>query len=508
MVLCCAVALVALCSIARADGAWSVSPERQIVSFGHDSLLGPGERATDVVAVFGSAIAAGDVSDSVVAVFGNARVTGTVGNNAVAVLGDAYINGEVSGNVVAVLGSITLGPDAKVSGRVINVLGALSQNTSATVEGGVERILSLPLVGPLGWPQWVRRCLLYGRLLALEPQVAWAWGLALAVLGLYLLLAVLFSGAVARCVHTLETHPGLSILSALVVVVFSPVIYLTLLVTVVGIALIPVVWTAFLCASLFGKGVALAWLGERCLRHSRTSGSGPVALNVLVGGVIMLALYLIPVVGFAAFTVFGLLGFGAVLYTLILGASSARSSPSQSSAPFERGTAERPSAERAASGPPPGAPGADFFASASPQPAPASAHPTPSAESESALPRAGFWIRIGALVIDALLVGIVLGVLRDAFRLELIFLAAYGAVMWKLKGTTIGGIVCDLKVVRVDGRPIDWGTAVIRALGCFLSLAVAGLGFVWIALDPQRQAWHDKIAGTVVVRVPRGVSLI
>jgi len=80
-------------------------------------------------------------------------------------------------------------------------------------------------------------------------------------------------------------------------------------------------------------------------------------------------------------------------------------------------------------------------------------------------------------------------------------------VMWKLRGSTVGGIVFDLRVVRVDGRPLDWETAIIRALGCFLSLAVAGLGFIWIAFDQSSQAWHDKIAGTVVVRMPnRGSS--
>jgi uncharacterized RDD family membrane protein YckC len=90
----------------------------------------------------------------------------------------------------------------------------------------------------------------------------------------------------------------------------------------------------------------------------------------------------------------------------------------------------------------------------------------------------------------------------------LITLAIYGAVRWKLKGTTIGGVLCGLQVVRLDGRPVDWGTSIVRALSCFLSLVVLGLGFIWIAIDRDRQAWHDKIAGTVVVRPPKGVSLI
>jgi uncharacterized RDD family membrane protein YckC len=126
----------------------------------------------------------------------------------------------------------------------------------------------------------------------------------------------------------------------------------------------------------------------------------------------------------------------------------------------------------------------------------------------ASLPRAGFFIRMGALLLDAILIGIVLHQIYEGPRMELLALAAYGAVMWKLKASTIGGIICGLKVVRLDGRPIDWPTAIVRALSCFLSLAVVGLGFLWIAIDSERQAWHDKIAGTVVVRAPKGVSLL
>ncbi len=80
--------------------------------------------------------------------------------------------------------------------------------------------------------------------------------------------------------------------------------------------------------------------------------------------------------------------------------------------------------------------------------------------------------------------------------------------MWAMKGTTIGGIICGLKVVRLDDRKVDWIVAVVRGLGGFLSLAVAGLGFLWVAFDDQKQSWHDKIAGTTIVRVPRGMALL
>jgi uncharacterized RDD family membrane protein YckC len=113
-----------------------------------------------------------------------------------------------------------------------------------------------------------------------------------------------------------------------------------------------------------------------------------------------------------------------------------------------------------------------------------------------------------ALLLDAVLIGILMHLLGHASHWHLIVLAAYGAIMWKLRGATIGGILFDLQVVRLDGRDMDWPTAVVRALSCFLSLVVAGLGFLWIAFDGDKQGWHDKIAGTVVVRAPKGRSLV
>lgn len=140
--------------------------------------------------------------------------------------------------------------------------------------------------------------------------------------------------------------------------------------------------------------------------------------------------------------------------------------------------------------------------------------PTPSAL--IALPRASLLIRLGALFLDVLLVALIVGFLSDLLPRSvrsgppglLPLLALYGAILWKMKGTTIGGIICGLKVVRVDGRDLDWPTAIVRALGCFLSLVVAGLGFIWIAIDDEKQSWHDKIAGTIVVRMPKGMSLV
>lgn len=85
---------------------------------------------------------------------------------------------------------------------------------------------------------------------------------------------------------------------------------------------------------------------------------------------------------------------------------------------------------------------------------------------------------------------------------------AYFAVMLAWRGTTLGGMVAGLRVVRLDGRPMDRPTAVVRALAAILSVLSGGLGWLWGSWDARRQTWHDRIAGTVVVRDDTGRSLV
>ena len=85
---------------------------------------------------------------------------------------------------------------------------------------------------------------------------------------------------------------------------------------------------------------------------------------------------------------------------------------------------------------------------------------------------------------------------------------AYFAGLWVLRGTTVGGLIVRIRVVRLDGRPLDVPTALVRSLGSFLSVAVLGLGYFWCAWDPERQTWHDKLAGTAVVQDPGLKSLV
>jgi hypothetical protein len=493
------------------------------VTIGHDSHLGADEHANSVVAVLGSATSEGDAND-VTAVVGNVRATGPVHDTAVAVFGSVYVDSRVDRDVVAVFGNVDLGPNAEVGGDVVAVFGTVTRDPAAVIHGGVENVFDVDVsgvhgLGGAGWLQtWVKKCLLLGRPLALSPGLGWAWSLALIMLLFYAVLAVMFRPSVDNCVHTLETQPGQTALAALLGMLLTPVLLVLLCITVIGIAAVPFVIMALFCMSLFGKAVILAWLGGR-ITGRRPGAAGHPALAVLIGGAVVLALYIIPVVGFLVYKLLGFFGFGAVLYTLISGVRARRALNSPPASAMGRGgavhtgagsagvtAASAAAAGTAAAG---AATGAESLAGgAAPGANPAAA--SYGAPITADLPRAGFWIRMGALLLDVVLVGFAMSLLHNPIGdFHIVILAIYGAVMWKLRGTTVGGIVFDLHVVRVDGRPLDWETAVVRALGCFLSLAVVGLGFIWIALDDNHQAWHDKIAGTVVVRSKRiGAPLV
>jgi uncharacterized RDD family membrane protein YckC len=85
---------------------------------------------------------------------------------------------------------------------------------------------------------------------------------------------------------------------------------------------------------------------------------------------------------------------------------------------------------------------------------------------------------------------------------------AYHVAMWAWRGTTLGGIVFRLRLIRLNGRPPDFTVALVRALGACLSFVVAGLGFFWASWNPEKQSWHDMIAGTVIVKTPRSLPLV
>ena len=82
------------------------------------------------------------------------------------------------------------------------------------------------------------------------------------------------------------------------------------------------------------------------------------------------------------------------------------------------------------------------------------------------------------------------------FRAYLLAVAAlFFCGFWR-RGETLGMRAWKLRVVAADGRPPGWDRALIRFATALLSWAALGLGFLWVLVDRERLAWHDRLSGT------------
>lgn len=113
-------------------------------------------------------------------------------------------------------------------------------------------------------------------------------------------------------------------------------------------------------------------------------------------------------------------------------------------------------------------------------------------EKQTEMEYAGFWIRLAGWFIDVVLLSIISWGLVNV---------VYFIGLWTWRGQTLGQMVTNTQVVRVDGKPVDLRTAVLRFLGYILCVLTFGIGFVMIAFDERNQGLHDKIAETYVIPV-------
>lgn len=137
----------------------------------------------------------------------------------------------------------------------------------------------------------------------------------------------------------------------------------------------------------------------------------------------------------------------------------------------------------------------------------------------SELEYAGFWIRVLASVIDSVLLVLVTTPILWAvygkqyfmstawvqgpvdFLLSWVFPIVAVILFWIYRAATPGKMMLGCKIVDAcRGGRLSTKQCIGRYFGYYLSLLPLGLGFLWIAFDPKKQGWHDKLAGTVVVR--------
>jgi uncharacterized RDD family membrane protein YckC len=127
--------------------------------------------------------------------------------------------------------------------------------------------------------------------------------------------------------------------------------------------------------------------------------------------------------------------------------------------------------------------------------------------------KAGFGTRFLAILIDsiglAIVTGIVAGILNvggpgssGSSGLQTLLGVAYFCYFWSTygKGQTLGMRALNIRVVKTDGSYLDLVGAFLRYVGLVISIVCLFIGVIWAAFDANKQGWHDKIAGTYVVK--------
>jgi uncharacterized RDD family membrane protein YckC len=151
---------------------------------------------------------------------------------------------------------------------------------------------------------------------------------------------------------------------------------------------------------------------------------------------------------------------------------------------------------------------------------------------------AGFWLRFLAMMIDTVLLTAVTfplllaiyglpdlslrGDLSDlttdrtaqyngpaGLVIQYVLPAIAAIVFWKYKSATPGKMILSIKIVDArHGGSLSVTQCLIRYFAYLVSMLPLGLGFLWIAFDKRKQAWHDKLAGTIVVRAEEATEAV
>lgn len=220
---------------------------------------------------------------NVVLVNGNATVRGRVRENVVVIMGDIYLEEEavVDGNVVAVGGRVVKSPTAQVGGENVSL--------------GAGNFRFMPHM------QFT-----YARRVG-----AGSWWRLLSIMFLGWVLFWLLPAPVVKVADVAGADPLKSVLYGLLAYLAVIPLSVMLLITIVGIPVIPLFWAAVFAARFLGQ-VALGLLAGKFIAE-RLNKSWSDAAYVLLGLLTLGLLTLIPVVGSLVSLFYGLLGFGAVV---------------------------------------------------------------------------------------------------------------------------------------------------------------------------------------------------
>ena len=82
-------------------------------------------------------------------------------------------------------------------------------------------------------------------------------------------------------------------------------------------------------------------------------------------------------------------------------------------------------------------------------------------------------------------------------------IVGFFGVCWTRGGQTLGMAAWRLRIEREDGQRLTWSDALKRLGSACLSWIPVGIGFLWILIDREHLAWHDRLSRTRIVLEPK-----
>ncbi|MGM0843947.1 MAG: RDD family protein [Bacillota bacterium] len=115
---------------------------------------------------------------------------------------------------------------------------------------------------------------------------------------------------------------------------------------------------------------------------------------------------------------------------------------------------------------------------------------------------------IGRLIVYPIFRAMDLSLMKDDMFAPISILSAiifygYFVLMTRYFGQTLGKMAFGLKVIELDGKPLQWNTILFRELiGRFISASFIVL-YIVVAFTNKKQGIHDLFADTTVIREKR-----
>ncbi|MFZ5354320.1 MAG: hypothetical protein ACOZCL_16585 [Bacillota bacterium] len=243
------------------------------------------------------------VNGDAVAIFGDIRVDGTVRGDAVAVFGNVVVNGTINGDTVAVAGAVEVGSNGVISGDAVGVGGGVIKERGAVIRGeeanaamsiGINRHNILPVIT-------------YASIIGLLITYALSW----------LVIIIIPSNIENMAVQSLD-NLGRRFGIGLLAYILLPVFALALIITMVGIIVLPFFLIAFAIASFISMIPLKIAIGRRIAASVQNSSS--IYVHLLVGLIIVYLIKLIPIIGWLVYVFLAAVAMGLLIDTRMGGA--------------------------------------------------------------------------------------------------------------------------------------------------------------------------------------------